>query len=74
MDLTYKIPLLIQSRKLIFGAVTRSGLEPSAAIAMQKEAQLLPLLLGFKDPKLIRYIGTDANSCIEAFRQKPIGF
>jgi len=41
---------------------------------MQKEAQLLPLLLGFKDPKLIRYIGTDANSCIEAFHQKPIGF
>lgn len=74
VDLTYKIPLLIQSRKLIFEAVTRSGLEPCAAIAMQREEQLLPLILGFKDPKLIRYVGTDANSCLEIVRNKPIGF
>ena len=74
MDLTYKIPLLIQSRRLLFEAVTLSGIEPCAAIAMQREDQLLPLLVGFKDPKFIRYMGTDAASCLAAFRKKPIGF
>ena len=74
MDLTYKIPLLIQSRKIILEAVIRSGIEPSVAIAMNHENQLHPLVLGLKDPKIIHYVGTDANSCLEAFQKKPIGF
>jgi len=74
MDLTYKIPLLIQSRRVIYDAVTRGGIEPCVAIAMQREDQLLPLVLAFRDPKLIRHVGTDANSCLEGFRKKPIGF
>jgi len=74
MDLTYKIPLLIQSSKVIFDAVIRSGIEPSIAIAMQREDQLLPLLLGFKDYALIGFMGTDANSCLAMARSKPFGF
>ena len=74
MDLTYKIPLLIQSRRIIYEAVTRRGIEPCVAIAMHRDDQLLPLVLGLRDPKLIHYMGTDANSCLEMFRKKSIGF
>ena len=74
MDLTYKISPLIQSRRVIFEAVTRHGIEPSVAIAMNWEDQLLPLMLGIRDPKLIRYVGTDASSCLERLRQRSVGF
>lgn len=74
MDLTHRITLLIESRRLILNAVIRSGLEPSVAIAMQQEDQLLPLVLGLRDPKLIRYVGTDAESCLEMARSRPFGF
>ncbi len=74
MDLTYKIPSLIHSRKVILEAIARSGSESTVAIAMQREEQLLPLVMGFRDPKFIRYMGTDASSCLGAFSQKPIGF
>jgi len=74
MDLTYKINLLIESRRLILNAVRRSSTEASVAIAMQAEDQLLPLVLGFQDPKIIRYVGTDAGSCLELARTRPFGF
>jgi len=74
MDLTYKINLLVESRRLILNAVKRSGTDPSVAIAMQAEDQLLPLVLGFRDPRIIRYVGTDADSCLEMARSRPFGF
>jgi DNA-binding NarL/FixJ family response regulator len=74
MDLTYKINLLVESRRLILNAVKRSGTDPSVAIAMQGEDQLLPLVLGFRDPRIIRYVGTDADSCLELARSRPFGF
>ena len=74
MDLTHKISALIQSRKIILEAITRSGLEPSVAIAMQREDQMLPLILAIRDSKLIRYAGTDAESCLEMIRKRSIGF
>ena len=74
MDLSHKITLLVQSRKVILEAIIRSGIEPSVAIAMQREDQLLPLMLALRDPKLIRYMGTDEKSCLEIFRKKSIGF
>lgn len=74
MDLTHRITLLIESRRLILNAVIHSGLEPSVAIAMQQEDQLLPLVLGLRDPKLIRYVGTDAESCLAMVRSRPFGF
>ena len=74
MDLTHKVSLLVQSRKVILEAIVRSGIEPVIAIAMQREDQLLPLMLALRDPKLIRYVGTDAKSCLAMFDKKPIGF
>jgi len=74
MDLTYRITSLIQSRKVIIEAITRSGIEPCVAIAMQREEQLLPLMLALRDPNLIRYAGTDSDSCLEMLRKRSIGF
>ncbi len=74
MDLTYKIAALMQSRKVILEAIARSGIDPSMAIAMHGEEQMLPLILTLRDPKLIRYIGTDAESCLAMIRQRPVGF
>ena len=74
MDLTYRIASLIQSRKVIIEAITRSGIEPSVAITMQREDQLHPLILALRDPNLIRYVGTDAKSCLEMFNKNSIGF
>jgi DNA-binding NarL/FixJ family response regulator len=74
MDLTYKITLLSESRRLILNAVKRGGCDPSVAIAMHQEAQLQPLLIGFRDPEIIRYLGTDAQSCLEIARSRPFGF
>ncbi len=74
MDLSYKITALIQSRKVILEAITRSGIEPNIAIAMQREEQMLPLMLALRDPKLIGYVGTDADSCLAIVRQRPVGF
>ncbi len=73
VDLTYKISALIQSRKFILEAIARTGIEPSLAIAMNREEQMLPLMLAIRNPKLIRYVGTDAASCLETARNKPIG-
>lgn len=74
VNLTHKVTLLIQSRKIILEAIIRSGSEPSIAIGMQREDQLLPLMLAIRDPNLIRYVGTDAKSCLEIFDKKSIGF
>ena len=74
MDLSHKITLLVQSRKVILEAIIRSGIEPSVAIAMQREDKLLPLMLALRDPKLIRYMGTDEKSCLEIFRKSPLAF
>ena len=78
MDLTHKFTLSIQSRKqsrkVILEAIIRSGIEPCVAIAMQREDQLLPLILALRDPKLIRYMGTDEQSCLAIFKEKSIGF
>ena len=74
MDLTYKVAALMQSRKVILEAIARSGIDPSMAIAMHGEEQMLPLILTLRDPKLIRYIGTDAESCLAMIRQRPVGF
>ena len=56
VDLTYKISALIQSRKFILEAIARSGIEPYLAIAMNREEQMLPLMLAIRNPKLIRYV------------------
>jgi len=74
MDLTYKIAALMQSRKVILEAIARTGIDPSMAIAMHGEEQMLPLILALRDPKLIRYVGTDAESCLAMIRQRSVGF
>ena len=74
LDLTHKVTPLVQSRKVLLEAIIRSGIEPSIAIAMQREDQLHPLILALRDPNLIRYVGTDAESCLQIFNRNSIGF
>lgn len=74
MDLTHRITALIESRRLILKAVISNGIEATVGIAMQREDQLLPLVLGLRDPTLIRYVGTDASSCLAMASNRPFGF
>ena len=69
LDLTHKVTPLVQSRKVLLEAIIRSGIEPSIAIAMHREDQLHPLILALRDPNLIRYVGTDAESCLQIFKE-----
>ncbi|MCP9808184.1 response regulator transcription factor [Cyanobium sp. HWJ4-Hawea] len=74
MDLTDKISILIERRKVMRKAIITSGLDLSVALAFGKESSLLPLVYCFANPSLIHYIGTDAQSCLDAFTTKAPGF
>jgi DNA-binding NarL/FixJ family response regulator len=74
MNLTNKIPVLLERRKIMRRAILSSGLDLSVALAIGKETNLLPLVYSFANPSLIHYIGTDAQSCLDAFSVKAPGF
>ena len=74
MDLTSRIPLLGERRKVMRRAIISSGLDLSVAIAFEKEELLLPLAYTFEQPSVIQYLGTDTKTCLDAFKKKEPGF
>jgi len=74
MNLTDIMPVLLERRKIMRRAILSSGLDFSVALAIGKETNLLPLVYCFANPSFIHYIGTDAQSCLDAFPVKSPGF
>ena len=74
MNLTDRMPILLERRKVMRRAVLSSGLDLSVALAIGKTTNLLPLVYCFPNPACIQYIGTDTKSCLDAFPVKSPGF
>jgi DNA-binding NarL/FixJ family response regulator len=74
MNLTERMPILLERRRIMRRAILSSGLDLSVALAIGKETNLLPLIYSFTNPTCLHYIGTDAKSCLEAFPTKSPGF
>jgi DNA-binding NarL/FixJ family response regulator len=74
MNLTDRVPILVERRRIMRRALLTSGLDLSIALAIGKETNLLPLVYCFANPTYLHYIGTDAKSCLEAFPNKSPGF
>jgi DNA-binding NarL/FixJ family response regulator len=75
MDLTTRIPLLLERRKVMQRAIISRGLDLSVAIAFEREELLLPIAFTFENPtSVIQYLGTDTKTCLDAFNKKVPGF
>jgi hypothetical protein len=74
MNLTDRMPILLERRKVMRRAVLSSGLDLSVALAFGKTTNLLPLVYCFPNLACIRYIGTDTKSCLQPFPVKSPGF
>ena len=75
MDLTTRIPLLLERRKVMQRAIISRGLDLSVAIAFEREELLLPIAFTFENPtSVIQYLGTDTKTCLDAFKKKGPGF
>ena len=76
MNLTDRMPILLERRRIMRRAILSSGLDLSVALAIGKETNLLPLIYSFANPTCLHYIGTDAKSCLDAcpIKSKSPGF